>query len=119
MDTNKTSTEQKKILISDIEINNENTALTVMIGILNLVQKRGGLTMEESAKVWECVSFFKSKSLISFPSNKSISKHKNVFLPFIFKNSPSNNESLNLSILLNILFTVKAKFTEYKLVLFR
>jgi len=62
MDTNKTSTEQKKILISDIEINNENTALTVMIGILNLVQKRGGLTMEESAKVWECVSFFKSKS---------------------------------------------------------
>ena len=60
--TSNTSTEEKKILISDIEINNENMALTVMIGILNLVQKRGGLTMEESAKVWECVSFFKSKS---------------------------------------------------------
>ena len=60
--TSNTSTEEKKILISDIEINNENMALTVMVGILNLVQKRGGLTMEESAKVWECVSFFKSKS---------------------------------------------------------
>jgi hypothetical protein len=62
MDNNKTSTEEKKILISDIEINNENIALTVMVGILNLVQKRGGLNMEESAKVWECISFFKSKS---------------------------------------------------------
>lgn len=44
--------------IKDISIDNENVALNVMVGMLNIAQKRGAFSLEESAKTWECVQMF-------------------------------------------------------------
>jgi len=48
----------QEIRLVDIPINNENTALNVMVGFLNVAHKRGSFTIDESAKIWECISKF-------------------------------------------------------------
>jgi len=50
--------EKKEIRLVDIPINDENTALNVMVGFLNIAHKRGIFTIDESAKIWECISKF-------------------------------------------------------------
>jgi hypothetical protein len=50
--------EQKEIRLVDIAIENENVALNVMVGFLNLAHKRGIFTIDESAKIWECILKF-------------------------------------------------------------
>ena len=50
--------EQKQVALSEIEINNENTALNVMVAMINIAQKRGAYSLEESSKCWECVRMF-------------------------------------------------------------
>ena len=51
-------TEQKEMRLVDIPIKDENVALNVMVGFLNLAHKRGVFTIDESAKIWECISKF-------------------------------------------------------------
>lgn len=50
--------QQKQVSLSDITVDNENTALNVMVAMLNMAQRRGAFSMEESSKCWECVSMF-------------------------------------------------------------
>ena len=50
--------EQKEIRLVNIPINDENVALNVMVGFLNVAHKRGSFTIDESAKIWECISKF-------------------------------------------------------------
>jgi len=49
---------QAQANLKDIPIENENIALNVLVGMLNIAQKRGAFNMEESAKAWECVQMF-------------------------------------------------------------
>jgi len=49
---------QRQVNIVDVEVTNENVALNVMVALLNMAQRRGVYTMQESAKAWECVSKF-------------------------------------------------------------
>ena len=42
----------------DIEITDQNVALNLMVSFLNTAQSRGVYTLEESAKIWECVKLF-------------------------------------------------------------
>jgi len=51
---------QKEVRLVDIPINDENTALNVMVGFLNIAHKRGAFTIDESAKIWECISKFQT-----------------------------------------------------------
>ena len=53
-------TQQKSL--SDIDITNENVALNVMVGMLNMAQRRGAFSLEESSKCWECVRMFMRQS---------------------------------------------------------
>ena len=57
-----TQTEQsqqtQQTAIKDISIDNENIALNVLVGMVNIAQKRGAFNLEESAKAWECVQMF-------------------------------------------------------------
>jgi hypothetical protein len=53
-----TETKKTEVRLVDILINDENTALNVMVGFLNLAHKRGVFTIDESAKIWECISKF-------------------------------------------------------------
>ena len=58
-ETQQTETPKKtEVRLVDIPINDENTALNVMVGFLNLAHKRGVFTIDESAKIWECISKF-------------------------------------------------------------
>ena len=54
-------TQQKQVSLAEINVDNENTALNVMVAMLNMAQRRGAFTLEESAKCWECVRMFMRK----------------------------------------------------------
>ena len=53
-----TSTEPAPIDLNTIEITDSNVALNVMVGFLNVAQRRGVFAMSESAKIWECLQKF-------------------------------------------------------------
>jgi len=55
------ATEEKKNEVSllDIKVETENMALNVMVGFLNVAQRRGSFTIEEAAKIAECINRFK------------------------------------------------------------
>ncbi len=50
--------EKKQMRLVDIAVTNQNEALQLIVTFLNLAQKRGAFTLDESAKVWECVKNF-------------------------------------------------------------
>ncbi len=50
--------QQKQVALSEVEIKDENVALNVMVAMLNMAQKRGTFSMEESSKCWECIQKF-------------------------------------------------------------
>jgi hypothetical protein len=52
------SSQGPKTRLVDIAVTNQNEALQLIVTFLNLAQKRGAFTMDESAKIWECVKFF-------------------------------------------------------------
>ena len=53
--------QKKQVRLVDIAVTNQNEALQLMVTFLNLAQKRGTFTMDESAKIWECVKFFQGE----------------------------------------------------------
>jgi hypothetical protein len=55
---NENSHVQNQVRIVDIPITDENSALNVMINFLSIAQKRGAFTIDESAKLWECIKIF-------------------------------------------------------------
>jgi hypothetical protein len=61
--------EQPKLpRLTEIPITDDNVALNVMVGFLDTAQKRGAYSMDESAKIWECVQRFIQQQQ---PSEKS------------------------------------------------
>ena len=51
---------QNQIPIFDIPVNNQTEALQMIVYFLNLAQKRGTFSIDESAKIYECIKIFKS-----------------------------------------------------------
>jgi hypothetical protein len=47
-----------ELKLTEVEITNEVIALNVLVSFLNLAQRRGSFTIDESAKIWECVKKF-------------------------------------------------------------
>lgn len=54
----KSEPDKPQIRLADVEIDNEITALNIMVQFLGLAQKRGAYTIDEAAKIWECVKKF-------------------------------------------------------------
>jgi hypothetical protein len=50
--------EKKTIILTDVEVNNSNIAFNVIVSFLTVAQKRGTFSINESAKIWECLKFF-------------------------------------------------------------
>lgn len=50
--------DKKQVRLVDVPITNQNEALQLIVTFLNLAQKRGSFTLDESAKIWECVKHF-------------------------------------------------------------
>ena len=50
--------EKKQTRLVDVPINSQQDALQLIVTFLNLAQKRGAFTLDESAKLWECIKAF-------------------------------------------------------------
>ena len=61
MDTAKSTSEippPPQIKLVDVPVNDENTALNLLVSFVTLAYKRGAFTLDESAKIWECIQTF-------------------------------------------------------------
>jgi hypothetical protein len=50
-----------EVKLVDIAVTDENVALNVLVSFLNLAQRRGIFSIDESSKIWECVKMFQKK----------------------------------------------------------
>jgi hypothetical protein len=46
------------ISLTEVEVTNSNIAFNVIVSFLTVAQKRGTFSINESAKIWECLKFF-------------------------------------------------------------
>jgi hypothetical protein len=46
------------IKLVDVAVVDENTALNVIVSFVTLAHKRGAFSLDESAKIWECIKMF-------------------------------------------------------------
>lgn len=53
-----TTEKRPETRLTDVEVKNEIAALNLMVQFLGLAQKRGAFTIDEAAKIWECVKMF-------------------------------------------------------------
>jgi len=58
MENNSEENPSPKALLTSVEITDENVAFNLIISFLTLAQKRGSFTIDESAKIWECIKKF-------------------------------------------------------------
>lgn len=47
-----------QVRLVDVPVNNEIEALNLLVSFLGLAQKRGAFTIDEAAKIWECIKKF-------------------------------------------------------------
>ena len=52
---------EKKLNLLDVEITSENVALNVLVGFLDVAQRRGVFALNESAKIFEAIKVFTHK----------------------------------------------------------
>ena len=53
------------IVLTDVEVTNSNIAFNVIVSFLTVAQKRGTFSINESAKIWECLKFFLTADQLS------------------------------------------------------
>ena len=46
------------VKLVDVKIENENVALNMMVQFILLAHKRSAFSIEETAKIWECIKMF-------------------------------------------------------------
>ena len=52
------SGEKSQVRLVDIPLTTQQDALQLIVTFVNLAQKRGSFTLDESAKLWECIKMF-------------------------------------------------------------
>ena len=65
METDKPSqeeTKQQEVRLVDVPVDSPQVALNIIVSFLNLAQKRGAFTIDESHKIWECIKMFQQQS---------------------------------------------------------
>ena len=50
--------EKKETRLVDVEVTDQQVGLQLIATFLNLAQKRGAFSIDESAKIWECLKKF-------------------------------------------------------------
>ena len=63
--------QQQQVKLEDLKVNTENDALNFMVGFLELAQRRGIFSLEEAAKINECVAKFRRPAPQTQPSAPS------------------------------------------------
>ena len=62
-------TEEKMVALTDIDVTNQNVAFNVLISFITVAQKRGTYSINESAKIWECLKYFLTPEQIAGENN--------------------------------------------------
>jgi len=70
-DSSTTLPSQKEVRLTDIEITDENMALNVIVSFLGVAQQRGTFSIAESAKIYECIQKFITKSTTPVDSSSA------------------------------------------------
>ena len=47
-----------QVKLVDVQVTDENIALNLLVSFISVAHKRGVFTLDESAKIWECISKF-------------------------------------------------------------
>jgi hypothetical protein len=50
--------QQQQPRLVDIEVKDEVGALNLLVSFINLAQRRGAYSIDESSKIWECIKKF-------------------------------------------------------------
>jgi hypothetical protein len=50
--------EKKQTRLVDVPLTTQQEALQLIVTFVHLAQKRGAFTLDESAKLWECIKMF-------------------------------------------------------------
>lgn len=50
-----------EVKLVDVPVTDEFTALNMLVSFLNLAQRRGVFSIDESSKIWECIQKFQKK----------------------------------------------------------
>jgi len=50
--------EKKQNRLVDVPLNTTQDAFQLLVTFIHLAQKRGAFTLDESAKLWECIKMF-------------------------------------------------------------
>jgi len=58
----------------DVQLSNQNVALNVIIGFITLGQQRGVYTIQESAKIWECIRMFQQSQPQAQPISADVNQ---------------------------------------------
>jgi len=53
-----TPADTKEVRLVDVPVTDEKIALNVMASFLNVAHRRGTFSIDESAKIWECLKIF-------------------------------------------------------------
>jgi len=48
----------EQVKLVDVPVTDENSAFNLIFSFVHLAHKRGAFTLDESAKIWECVKVF-------------------------------------------------------------
>ena len=51
-----------QIKLTEVAVTNEIVALNLLVSFINLAQRRGVYSIDESAKIWECIQKFQKSS---------------------------------------------------------
>ena len=68
--TNPGSSDEQQMRLVDVPIESEGIALNLIVSFINVAQRRGAFTLDESAKIWECVKVFQQPSAPPAPAPK-------------------------------------------------
>lgn len=44
--------------LTQVSVDNQNVALNLLVSFVNLAQRRGAFSLDEAAKIWECIQKF-------------------------------------------------------------
>lgn len=53
-----TPADTKEVRLVDVAVTDEKVALNLMASFLNVAHRRGTFSIDESAKIWECLKIF-------------------------------------------------------------
>ena len=60
-ESNQSIQEKKEVKLTDVQVTSEVVALNLLVSFLNVAQRRGAFSIDESAKIYECITKFQKK----------------------------------------------------------